>query len=141
MTTLQRQQVERVFDAFMAKDLNAVLALFAEDARVFDPHYPIPDMQGMAAIRRGLTWGLATLEKPGFIIRNFWAGENSAVVEMDTHHVLKGGMELKFPQIFVIEMRDGLVTRLQSYVPYPAPGIGGMIATFTRLVWKIQGKN
>ena len=137
---MTRDQVEKVFALFAAKDLEKVMAAFADDAVVFDPHYPVPEMKGKAAIRQGFEWGLGNMEKACFAIRNFWAGENNAVVEIDTHHIFKGGMELKFPQVFVIEERDGLVTRLQSYVPYPPPGIGGFLASVVRLTWKLQGK-
>ncbi|MBI5651197.1 MAG: nuclear transport factor 2 family protein [Chloroflexi bacterium] len=137
---IDRAQVETMFAKFAAKDLNAVMAMFAEDAVVFDPHYPIPEMKGKAAIQRGFEWGLGNIEKPGFKFRNFWADGDKAVVEVDTHHVFKGGMELKFPQVFVIETRDGRVTRLQAYVPYPPPGIGGLLAGLTRVIWKLQGK-
>lgn len=137
---MTRDQVEKMFALFAAKDLEKVLAAFADNALVFDPHYPLPEMRGKEAIRQGFEWGLGNVEKLGFAVRNFWTGENNAVVEIDTHHVLKGGMELKFPQVFVIEMRAGLVTRLQSYVPYPPPGIGGLLANVVRLMWKLQGK-
>ena len=140
MTTLEQTQVEAIFNTFAAKDLNAVMTMFDENALVYDPHYPIPEMRGKAAIQRGLEWGLASMEKPGFTIRNFWVNGEKAVVEVDTHHVFKGGMELKFPQVFVIETREGRVTRLQSYVPYPPPGIGGMMSDVTRWIWKLQGK-
>ena len=137
---VDRAQVEKMFDAFSAKDLNAVMAMFADDALVYDPHYPIPEMKGIAAIQRGLKWGIESLEKPGFAIRHFWADANRAAVEVDTHHVLKGGMEIKFPQVFVVEMRDGLITRFQAYEPYPPTGIAGLISSVTRLMWKLQGK-
>ena len=49
-------------------------------------------------------------------------------------------MKLNFPQVFVAESRDGLITRLQAYVPYPPPGICGLLTKLTRLIWKLQGK-
>lgn len=121
MTLIDRANVEQLFAAFAAKDLDAVLALFADEAVMFDPHYPTPLMPGKAAIRSGLEWAFGALQQPGLTIRNFWAGENNAAVEVDTHHVMPGGMELNFPQAFVLEWRDGLITRLQAYVPYPPP--------------------
>ena len=123
MALIDRAAVEQLFAAFAAKDLDVVMALFAEDAVVFDPHYPTPLMAGKAAIRSGFEWAFVGLQQPGFTIRNFWAGENNAAVEVDTHHVMMGGLELNFPQAFVLEWRDGLIGRLQAYVPYlpPAP--------------------
>lgn len=133
-------EIEKVLNAFCAKDLELVMSFFAEDARVYDPHYPEPEMQGLAAIRRGFAWGLGNMEKPGFVIRHCWLDGEKAVLEMDTHHVFKGGMEVKFPQVFVIEMQNGKITRLQAYVPYSPPGLGGVLTKLTRLKWKLQGK-
>ena len=172
---LTRESAERIFALFQSRDIDAVLAVFAEDAIVFDPHYPVPEMRGKAAIRRGFAWAFGNMEKSGFAIRTFWpaaggtgeAGNASArasaagsgataegsptsgasatcasgcaAMEVDTQHVFKGGMKIGFQQVFVIEARDGLVTRLQSYVPYPPPGIGGFLARLTRLVWRLKG--
>jgi ketosteroid isomerase-like protein len=47
----QREFTERFFAAVMAKDMNAVLGFFAEDAELIDPHYPKMHMKGKAAIR------------------------------------------------------------------------------------------
>ena len=135
-----RQILENALDAFMKKDLEAALSFFADDAVVFDPHYPVPMMKGKAAIRQGLEWGLGNMEKPGFKIRNFWAGESNGAAELDTHHVFKGGMEIKFDQVFIFELRGDKITRFQAYVPYSPPGIGGLISKVTALIWKIQGK-
>ena len=137
---MDRALIEGLFATFMAKDLDKVMAIFAEDAYLYDPHYPIPDMKGKPAIRRGLEWGLGGMEKPGFAIRNCWIDGDKAVVELDTHHVFKGGMQVRFPQVFVIEMRAGLVTRLQSYVPYPPHGIARWMGRIAWLQWKLQGK-
>ena len=140
MTPITRELIGQMFSAFEAKDLEAVLAFFADDAVIYDPHYPTPTMRGKATIRQGLTWGLGNMEQPGFIVRHVWLDGETAVAEVDTHHVFKGGMKLNFPQVFVVESRDGLITRLQAYVPYPPHGIGGLLTKLTRLIWKLQGK-
>lgn len=132
--------INNLMNAFMEKDLEQVLSFFAEDALVYDPHYPVMEMKGKAAIRRGFVWGLGNMEKPGFQIRNIWIDGDKAVLEVDTHHIFKGGLDLKFPQIFVIETSEGLIKRLQAYVPYPPHGIGGFLSRLTRLQWKLQGK-
>lgn len=140
MADITREYVERVFGAFQAKNLAAVMACFAEDAVLFDPHYPVPEMKGATAIRQGIEWGLGSMEQPGFTIRQVWIAGETAAVEVDTHHIFKGGMALKFPQVFVIESQAGLITRLQAYVPYPPSGIGGLLSKVTRLIWRLQGK-
>lgn len=140
MSGTNKELVEQMFGAFEAKDMEAVSAFFADDAVLFDPHYPVPEMKGKAAIEQGCEWAFGNMEKPGFTIRHIWIEGDAGAVEVDTHHVFKGGMELKFPQVFVFETHDGLVTRLQSYVPYGPPGIGGLLTKVTRLMWRLQGK-
>lgn len=140
MSDSQRKTIDALIEAFTNKDLEAALALFADDALVYDPHYPVPTMQGKDAIRQGFAWGLGNMEQPGFTVRHLWSDGTSGALEVDTHHVFKGGMALKFDQVFVFETRDGLITRLQSYVPYPPGGIGGLLARVTRWSWKLKGK-
>lgn len=135
-----KELFEAMLKAFMTKDLATIMSYFADDAVLYDPHYPQPRMVGKAAIEQGLAWGMSSLEKPGFKLRNLWMDGSSGVAELDTHHVIKGGMETKFDQVFVFEIRNGKFTRLQSYVPYPPHGIAGMIGNVTKLVWRLQGK-
>ncbi len=137
-----RTIVERVFAAFETLDLNQALPLFADDALVIDPHYPSPRMVGKAAITDGLRWGLSNMKKMSFpIVHYFEDGSGQrAVVEVDTHHVLKTGMKLNFPQVFVIEACDGTITRLQAYEPYGPGGAVALILGVTRLAWRIQGR-
>ena len=130
---------EALLNLMMERNLEAMLDMIHEDAVLTDPHYPIERMEGKAAITRGLTWGLATLVKPGFKVRQFYEAENGGVVEVDTHHVLKGGMEVKFDQLFVFEVRDGKFSRIQSFVPYRQPGIGGWIPRITGFFWRLRG--
>ena len=75
-----------------------------------------------------------------FKLRHMWLDGDSGVAELDTHHLIKGGIESKFDQVFVFECRDGKFTRLQSYVPYPPHGIAGMIGNVTKVMWRLQGK-
>lgn len=126
--------------AFESRDLTAALTLFANDAVVIDPHYPQSTMKGKAAIAQGFTWAFNNMEKPGFSVRHLWSNEESGAVEVDTHHVFKGGMKMNFPQVFVVEARNGLIIRLQSYPSYGPPGIGGLLTGLVRLTWKVQGK-
>jgi ketosteroid isomerase-like protein len=125
MSTHIRSLIERGLQAFEQKDIQALSAIFSDDAMFYDPHYPTPEMRGRAAIQQGFEFAFGTLDQPGFTIRNFWSNEHSGVVEVDTHHVLKDGEELRFPQAFVVETRDGLITRFQVYVPYPPPAVAG----------------
>jgi ketosteroid isomerase-like protein len=132
--------IEGLLHAFMNKDLPKIMNYFADDAVFYDPHYPQPRMVGKAAILQGISWGLSSLEKPGFKVRRLWLDGNSGVVETDTHHMIRGGIESKFDQVFVFEFRDGKFTRVQSYVPYAPHGIAGIIGNVTKLAWRLQGK-
>ena len=137
-----RTLVECAFATVESMNLLATLALFADDAVVIDPHYPQPRMAGKAAIEQGLRWGFGSMRKMGFPIVNYFEDDTGrkAVVEIATSHVLSTGMKLDFSQIFVVEVRDGLVTRLQAYEPYGPTGIPGAILGVTRLVWRLTGK-
>ncbi len=134
--------VERTFAMVERMDLAAVLSFFADDAVLIDPHYPNPRMVGKAAIETGLRWGFGSMRKMGFPIVNYFEDPSGqkAVVEVATSHVLSTGMQLNFPQVFVIEVRDGLVTRLQAYEPYGPGGIPGVVLALTRLIWRLTGK-
>ena len=88
MATLTREQVESFLGAFRAKDLDAVLSFFADDAVVYDPHYPVPEMKGKAAIRQGIAWSFANVEQPGFTIRHLWLAPEVGAMEVDTHHFI-----------------------------------------------------
>ncbi len=137
-----RAFVQQVFRTAETMDVNATVALFAEDGVLFDPHYPTPNMVGKAAIADGLTWGFGAMKKMGFPIVNYFEAEGGqcAAVEIATAHVLKSGMKLNFPQMFVIETRDGLMTRMQAYEPYGPHGMVGAILGLTRLQRKLTGK-
>lgn len=135
-----RKLFEEMIDAFTRKDLPQIMSYFAEDAVLYDPHYPQPRMVGKKAIEQGLAWGISSLEKPGFKLRHLWLDGNSGVAELDTHHLIRGGIESKFDQVFVFELEGNQFKRLQSYVPYPPHGIAGIIGNITRFVWRLQGK-
>jgi ketosteroid isomerase-like protein len=135
---LTRELFNRLIDAFMAKDLDTALSVFADDALFVDPHYPQSRMQGRVAIERGLRWGLSSLEKPGFTLRHSVVDGDLGFFEVDTRHLLKIGMTVQFEQVFVVETRGDKVVRLQAYEPYPAPGIAGVIRRVSRLSWRLK---
>ena len=140
MATDPNALIERLFARMMDRDLPGMMLLFAEDAVVFDPHYPIPTMKGHAAIERGLRWALDTLVEPGFTVRQMWLEGDAGGVEVHTTHVLKGGMKLDFEQVFLFEIQNDQITRLRAFVPHPPPGIGGWIAQLTGMWWRLRGE-
>jgi ketosteroid isomerase-like protein len=130
---------KRLIDAFIAKDIDTVMSLFADDALLVDPHYPAPRMQGRAAIERGIRWGLSSLKTPGFTLRHSAVDGDIGFFELDTKHLLTIGMTVQFEQIFVVEKRGDKIVRLQAYEPYPAPGVAGVIRRATRAAWRLKG--
>ena len=133
--------VIRTFAAIEAKDLDAMMSLFADDALLVDPHFPKARMQGKAAIAKGFGEAISEMQSFGYTIANYCESENErcAMVEMATHHVLKRGKKLDFPQVFVFEAVDGRVTRLQAYEPYGPHGVYGFFLALVRLKDRIFG--
>lgn len=142
MSTPLRTLIERKFAAVEAKDLEAVLQCFAEDAVFIDPHYPSPVMIGKAAITDGIHWAFKGMKRFGFTIVSYgeWADGHNAAVEMATHHVLQTGMQLQFPQAFFIDAQDNLITRIQAYEPYGPSGLGGLVLGVTRFQRRLRGQ-
>lgn len=129
-----------VFRAAEAKDVDGVLALLADDAVFIDPHYPRVENRGKAQIRESLQWGIGSLEQMRFHDgRVFTAPDGSAVIEVDTHHTIKGKNEVRFPQLFAVEARDGLLTSVRAFEPYGPHGILKVILRVTRLKKRLTG--
>ena len=118
-----------------AKDLDAMMRLFADDAVLIDPHFPTPRMQGKAAITEGFRGAMTGMQSFGYDIVNYFESANGqgAAVETATHHVVQRGMKLNFPQVFIFEVADGRITRLQAYEPYGPHGIMGIFLFLVRL--------
>jgi ketosteroid isomerase-like protein len=143
MNTPLRSLIERNFAAVEAKDLEAVLQCFAQDAVFIDPHYPSPVMIGKAAITDGLRWAFKGMKRFGFTIVSYgeWADGQHAAVEIATHHVLQTGMQLQFPQAFFIDAHNDLITRIQAYEPYGPSGLGGLVLGVTRFQRRLRGRH
>ena len=141
MTSQLHSLIRQLFETVERKDLPATLALLSDDATFIDPHYPNPTMRGRAEIEAGLRWGFGSMRQFGFPITQIYDAPDgqSAAVEVATHHVLKLGMHLRFPQLFVIEASGGKITRLHAYEPYGPHGIGGAVLVLTRLTRRLQG--
>ena len=142
MSTPLRALVEQSFAAVEAKDLEAVLTLFAEDAVLIDPHYPSPVMAGKPAITDGLRWGFGGMKQFGFRIVNYYEspGGQQAAVEVATHHILQNGRHLQFPQAFFIDVQNNLITRMQAYEPYGPSGVVGVVLGGMRAQRRLRGQ-
>lgn len=137
-----REILERVFRALEARDKAAALDCFTADADLFDPHYPQPRMKGRAEIEEGVDWGLSVMKRFGFTTVRYFGAEDglSGALEVDTNHTLGSGQNLVFPQVFIVETRDGLISALRAYEPYGPNGIGGIFLGLSRLKRRISGK-
>ena len=134
--------VIRTFSTLEAKDLEAMMSLFADDAVLIDPHFPTPQMQGKAVIREAFREAISGMQSFGYTIVNYFESENGqgAAVETATHHVVKQGMKLNFPQVFIFESANGLITRLQAYEPYGPHGVVGVFLFLARLIKRVSSK-
>lgn len=126
--------LEGALRGVQAKDTAALRALMAPDGVLVDPHYPTPRMVGWTAIEDGLRWAFGTIEAFGFeIVHRLESGDGRhAAVEVDCHHVLRGGRRLAFRQVFVADVEDGRIGRLQAYEPYGPGGLVGLVLRLAR---------
>jgi ketosteroid isomerase-like protein len=127
--TSPKDAVQTFFTALENREETAAVACFSPTATFFDPHYPNPTMKGTAEIKKGVQWGLKSMEKFGFTIEKVFYGEDgvSCAIEIDTRHTLNGGKELHFPQAFFIETIDGKISSLRAYEPYGPNGFMGFM--------------
>jgi len=132
--------LEALLHAVEAKDLPGLKALMADGAVLVDPHYPVPRMVGWRAISDGLGWSFGTIETFRFAIihRSSGADGSHAAVEVGCDHVLRGGRHLVFHQVFVADVRDGRITRLQAYEPYGPGGLVGLVLRVTRFGRRVR---
>jgi hypothetical protein len=122
------RQLRGLLERFEARDVEGVVALFAPDGILSDPHYPPPlgpTLVGHDVIRDAITWAVDMIERPRFTVLHELSGDDDAhlaAVEVITNHDLVGGAAATFTQVFVAEVGDdGLFRRVQSYTPYPPP--------------------
>jgi ketosteroid isomerase-like protein len=111
----------QLLTAMTAKNKAETLALMADDAVLFDPHYPTPLMAGKAAISEGIDFAFGMLKQPGWTVLRSWENRDSVVLEVDTHHEMMNGFMVTPKQVFIVDTKDGKITSWQSFVPYPPP--------------------
>ena len=142
MDTSLHDLVIRTFATIEAKDLDAMMSVFAENAVVIDPHFPTPQIQGKAVITQAFRGAMSGMRSFGYTIVNYCESENGqcAAVETATHHVVKQGMKLNFPQVFIFEAADGRITRMQAYEPYGPHGIVGFFLFLVRFKKRFSRK-
>ena len=122
--TLTREQIENVLRAFEEGDTVTAAEFWAKDGVFIDPQYPEPEYSGPDEISNALDWALGNIvEKPSLTVRKVWEVDETFAIEVRTNHTMKDGSEVDFPQVFVVESEDGLITRWQSYLPFPPPSV------------------
>jgi ketosteroid isomerase-like protein len=129
------------FKSVENRNIPGILKMFTEDALFIDPHSPNPTKRGHAETEDGLRWAMGGMRSFSFTPRRFFDasdGQGAVAVEVDTHHVLKTGMHLRFSQLFVFEERDGQFTRLQAYEPYGPNGVGALVLGVTRVLRRLR---
>lgn len=133
--------IKRLFKDLEERDLEIIINNFTDDAIFFDPHYPVIEMQGREAIKKGIKWGLKSIEQFGFTIVKEFSSDNGnhGAIEVDTHHTLKGGKKLDFPQAFFIDVEDGKISRLQAYEPYRPNGTTGFFLGISHFMERTFG--
>jgi ketosteroid isomerase-like protein len=142
MSVTLHDLVTDTFASLEAKDLEALMRKFADDAVLIDPHFPVSRMQGKETIRECMREAMKGMYAFGYTIVNYCESANGrcAAVETATHHVLRQGMNRNFPQVFIVEVADGHITRLQAYEPYGPHGIIGLFLWLARLIRRLTGK-
>lgn len=132
--------VKNHFIAVEAKDLDAVMAFYHADAEFIDPHYPNVHMKGTDEISEGLTWGFKGVKTFSFISMNYFENEagTNASIEMATKLELSNGQKLSYPQVFVIETKEGKISRCQAYETYGPHGMHNIMLKVTRLINRIK---
>jgi ketosteroid isomerase-like protein len=129
--------IEAVLKSFETKDIDQIMPHFADEAILIDPHYPIIEMKGKDAIRKGLSWGLKPLVSASFEIEKFWVSGNEGVAKVDTNHVFKGGKKISIKQVFLFSMNEKKkIIYMQSFVPYRPDGIDGLVPKIFGMFWK-----
>jgi Ketosteroid isomerase-related protein len=121
--------------AVETKDLPTLLGLLDDKSVLIDPHYPVTRMAGRDAISDGLRWAFGAIVEFRFeTIHAYVTGDGAhAAMEVDCHHVLRGGRKLEFRQVFVADAEGGRISRLRAYEPYGPGGLVGVILRLTRL--------
>lgn len=116
---LTSNDIESAFKAFESLTMDRILDIFADDAVLFDPHYPDPRMVGKKNIFKGIKWGLESLSRTRFFPIKIWIDGHEAAAKVETNHVFKSGEKIHFIQVFIFKVNsEKKFTLIESYSPY-----------------------
>ncbi len=130
----------KIIRMFEEKNLQGFLELCDPSCVIRDPHYPRPEMKGLAAIRQGMSWAFRTLKRASFEVHHIWIDGPQATVYVQTHHQMMGGLRVDVPQIFYICWNGDKITRIESFLPYRPGGIPGLVIRLYAVLWRLLGK-
>ncbi len=134
-TTLARAgPIDAALAALESKNLDGFLALLTDDVELIDPHYPAPCMSGKAAVADGMRWLFGLMKSLRFEITDrFVAADGRRVaLELTARHVAPGDRRLAVPQVFIIDLEGGRLSRIRAYQPYGPGGAIGVMLSITR---------
>ena len=122
-----RELIEGNLRAVSAKDLDAAIADFADDAVVDDPHHPMRPARGRDAIAEVLVWTFQQMKSMHFEIDNYFesADGRGAAVEASCRFEPGMGSAIELRQVFVVESDGTKITRWTAYEPYRPNGVMG----------------
>lgn len=131
------KDIEFAFKAFESQKIDLIMNLFAEDAILYDAHYPVAKMVGKKNIYKGVKWGAKSLKKMRFNLLKIWVDGHEASAKVESKHVLKSGKNLHFTQVFIFKVNSNKkFTLIESYTPYRPSGINGFLLKIMGLFWK-----
>ncbi len=110
-------------DALSRRDRVRMDTLLADDIVLYDPHYTPPLMVSKKTIVARMDSVFSFLKSMNWTVRRAWEDADSAVLEVDTHHVTVTDLVLEPPQVFVVYIKDGKISSWKSFVPYPPPPV------------------
>lgn len=112
MTATNAQLVERFCDAWKQRDIDAILAFFADDAVYHN--IPIEPARGLDAIRGVLEMFVPPAEEIDFEIHHL-AADGDVVFTERTDRFVMNGKAVALPVAGVFEVQDGKITAWRDY--------------------------
>lgn len=112
MASTPEQVVDEFIAAFTAKDIEAAMALVAEDC--YYDNVPVGDMRGHQAMREFLAPMFASKGPVTFEVHRS-ACTGSTVFNERTDHMVMKGKQISIPVAGVFEVEDGRITFWRDY--------------------------
>ncbi len=111
------EALKAVCEAWNALDIDALVALFTDDALFEDPLIPeTGSVTGPEAIRKASGGGMAALSECEVTLSiGVEHGEIGMAEGKFTSNLIDTNAPFDFPFVMVVEMRDGKIARLSEY--------------------------